>query len=89
MSYFADQIHPPQQNVEYNIDKGTLRKFFQPYNMKELVTIICNTAYVNKYFYNILVNDIKYSSKWCKLFVYGLPWTTTQETYKQHLVNLV
>jgi len=48
--------------------------------MQELVKMICNTAYVNREFYDILVDEMKRSSKWCKLFVHGLPWTTTQET---------
>lgn len=74
------EVQPPPQHIQYNIDEGTLRKFCQPYNMEELVRMICNTAYINKEFYDILVNEMKRSSKWCKLFVHGLPWTTTQET---------
>ena len=42
--------------------------------------MITSTAFVNKEFYDILVSEMKRSSKWCKLFVHGLPWTTTQET---------
>ena len=71
---------PPPQHIQYNIDEGTLRKFCQPYNMEELVKMITNTAYINKDFYDILVSEMKKTSKWCKLFVHGLPWTTTQET---------
>eukprot|EP01083_Nonionella_stella_P267742 904622_1 len=71
---------PPPSHIQYNIDETTLRKFCQPYNMEELVTMICNTAYVNREFYQILVSEMKCSSKWCKLFVHGLPWTTTQQT---------
>ena len=74
------EVQPPPQHIQYNIDEGTLRKFCQPYNMEELVKMICDTAHVNKEFYQILVDEMKRSSKWCKLFVHGLPWTTTQET---------
>ena len=48
--------------------------------MQELVAMISNTAAVNPDFYSILVSEMKQSAKWCKLFVHGLPWTTTQET---------
>eukprot|EP01084_Bolivina_argentea_P000958 1754_1 len=48
--------------------------------MEELVTMLRSTAFVNKEFYEILVKEMKCSSKWCKLFVHGLPWTTSQET---------
>eukprot|EP01083_Nonionella_stella_P080645 221700_1 len=76
----AAAAQPPPQHIQYNIDETTLRKFCQPYNMEELVTMLRSTAYVNKEFYDILIEEMKRSSKWCKLFVHGLPWTTTQET---------
>merc|ERR1719419_2177147 len=74
------QLQPPPQHIQYNIDEETLRKFCQPYNMAELVKMITNTAFVNKQFYDILTTEIKKTGRWCKLFVHGLPWTTTQET---------
>eukprot|EP01084_Bolivina_argentea_P082101 148680_1 len=35
---------PPPQHIQYNIDETTLRKFCQPNNMEELVTMLRSTA---------------------------------------------
>mmetsp|Transcript_10085 Transcript_10085/g.9094 ORF Transcript_10085/g.9094 Transcript_10085/m.9094 type:complete len:639 (+) Transcript_10085:358-2274(+) len=71
--------------ADYNtLTEGTniqqLKKYLEPYSKEELVDLMMKLAQSDDNSCQSLLQKIKTDKKWCKLFVHGLPWTTTQET---------